>query len=70
MKNRKETCANKDEACLISSIEMAKATGNTYIDEESKSKKLREKKRLKMLSTFQNVTDGMMALADIRDGKV
>ncbi|CAM8915872.1 unnamed protein product [Rhodiola kirilowii] len=34
---------SEDEACLISSIEMAKTTGISCVDEESKLKKLRAK---------------------------
>ncbi|KAL9661047.1 hypothetical protein QQ045_025866 [Rhodiola kirilowii] len=60
---------SEDEACLISSIEMAKTTGISCVDEESKLKKMRAKKMLKRLSTIQDVADWLMALADIRDGK-
>ncbi|KAK3038143.1 hypothetical protein RJ639_029597 [Escallonia herrerae] len=59
----------EDEACLLSSIEIAKTRGISYGEEEGKLWKLREKKLMTKLSVVQDVADGLMALADIRDGK-
>lgn len=59
----------KDEACLLSSIEIMATRGDPTKIEEEKLRKLREKKLLKKLSVVQDVADGLMAVADIRDGK-
>ncbi|CAF1929947.1 hypothetical protein Bca4012_072719 [Brassica carinata] len=37
--------------------------------EEEKMKKLKEKKTLKVLSILQDLADGLMTIADLRDGK-
>ncbi|XP_044510047.1 peroxisomal membrane protein 11A-like [Mangifera indica] len=58
-----------EEACLASTIEIAITRGNGYREEEQKMKKLREKKLMKKLSIVQDLADGLMAVADIRDGK-
>lgn len=60
---------NQEELCLISSIEISETRGNKCVEEKMKLKKVREKMMLKRLSTIQDVADGLMALADIRDGK-
>ncbi|KAJ0024929.1 hypothetical protein Pint_08915 [Pistacia integerrima] len=59
----------EDEACLASTIEIAIARGNRFREEEQRMKKLREKKLMKKLSVVQDLADGLMALADLRDGK-
>ncbi|KAK5831755.1 peroxisomal membrane protein 11A [Gossypium arboreum] len=59
----------EDEACLNSSIEIAISRGVGRTEEEERRKKLREKKLMKQLSVVQDIADGLMALADIRDGK-
>ncbi|KAG2666571.1 hypothetical protein I3843_15G068100 [Carya illinoinensis] len=59
----------EDEACLESTIEIAVARGNGCLEEEQRLRKLREKKLMKKLSIVQDIADGLMALADIRDGK-
>ncbi|KAA8537664.1 hypothetical protein F0562_027346 [Nyssa sinensis] len=59
----------EDEACLESSIEIAATRGIGYGEEKEKVRKLREKKLMKKLSIVQDVADGLMAVADIRDGK-
>lgn len=59
----------EDEACVESSIEIAASRGINSKEEESKLRKLREKKLMKKLSVVQDLADGLMALADIRDGK-
>ncbi|GKV04802.1 hypothetical protein SLEP1_g16909 [Rubroshorea leprosula] len=55
--------------CLNASIEIAISRGIGYQEEETRMKKLREKKLMKTLSTVQDLADGLMALADIRNGK-
>ncbi|XVE69930.1 hypothetical protein DITRI_Ditri10aG0031000 [Diplodiscus trichospermus] len=60
---------NEDEACLDSSIEIAASRGVGCKEEEERKKKLREKKLMKQLSIVQDFADGLMALADIQDGK-
>ncbi|KAK9270119.1 hypothetical protein L1049_025693 [Liquidambar formosana] len=60
---------NEDEACLGSSIEIAYLKEIKCDEEEERMRKLREKKLLKKLSIVQDVADGLMAVADIRDGK-
>ncbi|KAL4334841.1 hypothetical protein GQ457_07G026100 [Hibiscus cannabinus] len=59
----------EDEACLNSSIEIALLGGVGCKEEEERRKKLRAKKVMKQLSVVQDFADGLMALADIRDGK-
>lgn len=58
----------EDEACLKASIEIAATRGNGHQEDEEKMKKLQAKKLLKNLSIVQDFADGLMALADIRDG--
>lgn len=69
LKTRDLKGISKDEACLLSSIEIMVTRGDSTKTEEEKLKKLREKKLLKKLSVVQDVADGLMAVADIRDGK-
>lgn len=59
----------EDEACLASTIEIAISRGDGYKEEEQRMKKLKAKKLMKKLSIVQDLADGLMALADIRDGK-
>ncbi|PWA92747.1 peroxisomal membrane protein 11A [Artemisia annua] len=61
----------KDEECLVSSIEIKSLRGEGEGEgvEVEKLRKLREKKMLKKLSVVQDVADGLMAVADVRDGK-
>ncbi|XP_057975528.1 peroxisomal membrane protein 11A [Malania oleifera] len=58
-----------DEACLVSTIEIATSRGLKHDEESKRLQKLKEKMLLKKLSIVQDVADGFMALADIRDGK-
>ncbi|GLT45870.1 hypothetical protein SLA2020_196700 [Shorea laevis] len=60
---------SQDEMCLNTSIDIAISRGIGYQEEETRMKKLREKKLMKRLSTVQYLADGLMALADIRNGK-
>ncbi|KAI3767224.1 hypothetical protein L2E82_17312 [Cichorium intybus] len=69
LKTRDLKGISKDEACLLSSIEIMVTRGDSTKTEEEKLKKLREKKLLKKLSVVQDVADALMAVADIRDGK-
>ncbi|KAI6688890.1 hypothetical protein NL676_025718 [Syzygium grande] len=59
----------EDEACVESSIEIAASRGIGCKEEELRLRKLREKKLMKKLSVVQDLADGLMALADIRDGE-
>ncbi|EXC07297.1 Peroxisomal membrane protein 11A [Morus notabilis] len=59
----------EDEACLESSIGIAITRGIGFKEENERLRKLREKKLMKRLSIVQDLADGLMALADIRDGK-
>ncbi|KAI6688892.1 hypothetical protein NL676_025720 [Syzygium grande] len=59
----------EDEACVESSIEIAASRGIDCTEEELRLRKLREKKLMKKLSVVQDLADGLMALADIRDGE-
>ncbi|KAF5740751.1 Peroxin 11A isoform 1 [Tripterygium wilfordii] len=59
----------EDEACLKSSIEIADMRGIGCEEEQVKLRKFRDKKLMKKLSIVQDFADGVMALADIRDGK-
>lgn len=59
----------KEEKCLVSSCEINVLRGEcSEKGEDEKMGKLREKKMLKRLSVVQDVADGLMAVADIRDG--
>ncbi|POO03146.1 Peroxisomal biogenesis factor [Trema orientale] len=59
----------EDEACLESSIGIAILRGIGFQEEKEKLRKVKERKSMKKLSIFQDLADGLMALADIRDGK-
>ena len=59
----------EDEACLETSIEISVVSGIGCNEEEQKLKKIKEKKVMKKLSIVQDFADGLMPLADIRDGK-
>lgn len=59
----------EDEACLESSIGIAITRGIGYKEENERLRKVREKKLMKKLSIVQDLADGLMALADIGDGK-
>ncbi|XP_055835992.1 peroxisomal membrane protein 11A [Solanum dulcamara] len=60
---------SEDEQCLLSTLELSMIRGIGYVEEEEKLRKLRLKKLLKRLSVIQDFADGLMALADISDGK-
>ncbi|KAL3845218.1 hypothetical protein ACJIZ3_002621 [Penstemon smallii] len=60
---------DEEERCLVSSIDLAVVRGIGCGEEQGKVMKLREKKVMKRLSVVQDFADGLMALADIRDGK-
>ncbi|KAB5568978.1 hypothetical protein DKX38_002771 [Salix brachista] len=60
---------SEEEACLESSIEVTVTRGVGCQEEEKRLWKLREKKLMKKLSIVQDFADGLMALADIRDGR-
>ncbi|CAN4093813.1 unnamed protein product [Withania somnifera] len=60
---------SEDEECLLSTIELSIIRGIAYAEEEEKLRKLKLKKLMKRLSVIQDFADGLMALADIRDGK-
>ncbi|KAL3514607.1 hypothetical protein ACH5RR_027324 [Cinchona calisaya] len=60
---------SEDEACLVSSIEISGVMGIGCAEELERLRKLKEKKVMKRISVVQDLADGLMALADIRDGK-
>ncbi|XP_057793934.1 peroxisomal membrane protein 11A [Salvia miltiorrhiza] len=57
-----------EERCTASSVDVAVVRGIKCVEEQEKLRKLREKKVMKRLSVVQDLADGLMALADIRDG--
>ncbi|KAF6166602.1 hypothetical protein GIB67_005464 [Kingdonia uniflora] len=57
------------EGRFEASVEIAMLRGDVYEKESKELGKLREKKLLKKLSIVQDFADGLMAFADIRDGK-
>ncbi|KAJ8772554.1 hypothetical protein K2173_027731 [Erythroxylum novogranatense] len=59
---------SEDETCLLSSIEVAVSRGNGRVEEESRLRKLKQKILMKKLSIVQDFADGLMAIADLRDG--
>ncbi|KAL2455611.1 Peroxisomal membrane protein 11A [Abeliophyllum distichum] len=69
LKARELRKISEDERCLMASIELAEVRGIGCGEEMEKLRKLREKKLMKKLSTIQDLADGLMALADIRDGE-
>lgn len=58
-----------DEEFLKSRIEVAIINGIGCPEEETKLRKLREKKLMKKLSLVQDLADGFMTLDDIMDGR-
>ncbi|RVX15257.1 Peroxisomal membrane protein 11A [Vitis vinifera] len=60
---------NEDESRLLSTIEISISRGLKYDEEAKKIQKMKEKRLMKRLSIVQDLADGLMALADIRDGK-
>lgn len=60
---------NEDESRLLSTIEISISRGLKYDEEAKRIQKLKEKRLMKRLSIVQDLADGLMALADIRDGK-
>jgi hypothetical protein len=60
---------SEDEVCLESSIGVTVTRGVGCQEGERRLWKLREKKLMKKLSIVQDFADGLMALADIRDGR-
>lgn len=69
LKSRDLKGISEDETCLVSSIQIGITRGDSTEIEEQRLNKLREKKLLKKLSLVQDLADGLMAVADIRDGK-
>ncbi|CAH8362802.1 unnamed protein product [Eruca vesicaria subsp. sativa] len=59
----------EEEVCIASTIEISVTRGIGYEGEEEKMRKLKEKKTLKMLSVLQDLADGLMTIADLRDGQ-
>ncbi|CAA7048073.1 unnamed protein product [Microthlaspi erraticum] len=59
----------EEETCVASTIEISVSRGISCDGEEEKMKKLKEKKTLKVLSILQDLADGLMTIADLRDGK-
>ncbi|KAL3505274.1 hypothetical protein ACH5RR_035115 [Cinchona calisaya] len=60
----------EDEDCLVSIIKLSGGVRESgCLEEVDKLRKLKEKKLMKRLSVVQDLADGLMALADIRDGK-
>ncbi|XP_021731644.1 peroxisomal membrane protein 11A-like [Chenopodium quinoa] len=55
--------------CLNSSVEIADVRDENCEEEREKLKVLRLKMMMKKMSILQDFADGLMALADIRDGK-
>ncbi|KAL3639221.1 Peroxisomal membrane protein 11A [Castilleja foliolosa] len=60
---------DEEERCLMSTIDLAVVRGIGCVEEQDKLTRLREKKMMKRLSVIQDLADGLMALADIRDGR-
>lgn len=60
---------DEDEECLRTSMEVSVMRGEKCGEMEERMRKLRDKKLMKRLSVVQDLADGLMALADIRDGK-
>lgn len=58
-----------EERCLVASIDLAVLRGIKCGEEQEKLRKLREKKMMKRLSVVQDLADGLMVFADIRDGR-
>ncbi|KAL8058963.1 hypothetical protein ABFX02_03G057000 [Erythranthe guttata] len=59
---------DEEERCLASTVDLTLLRGINGGDEMEKLKKLKEKKTMKRLSVVQDLADGLMAFADIRDG--
>ncbi|TKY57740.1 Peroxisomal membrane protein 11A [Spatholobus suberectus] len=59
----------EEEACLESSVEIARLRGVGCAEEEARLGKLREKKMMKRLSVVQDLADAVMAFDDMLDGK-
>lgn len=57
-----------EERCAASSVDVAVVRGIRCVEEREMLRKLREKKAMKRLSVVQDLADGIMAIADIRDG--
>lgn len=60
---------NEKMACLRSSIEIAVARGESCEEEREKERVVRQKIVMKKLSILQDLADGLMAVADIREGR-
>ncbi|XP_074365733.1 peroxisomal membrane protein 11A [Apium graveolens] len=69
LKIRELKRVGEDERCLVSSIRVSGLRGIGCEEDRMRLRKVREKKMLKRLSVVQDLADGLMALADIRDGK-
>ncbi|EYU45116.1 hypothetical protein MIMGU_mgv1a023225mg [Erythranthe guttata] len=59
---------DEEERCLASTVDLTLLRGINGGDEMEKLRKLKEKKTMKRLSVVQDLADGLMAFADIRDG--
>jgi len=59
---------SEEEKCLGSSVEITSLRGVGCVEEESRLRKLIEKKTMKRLSVVQDLADAVMALDDILDG--
>ncbi|KAL7155232.1 hypothetical protein ABFS83_03G061900 [Erythranthe nasuta] len=59
---------DEEERCLASTVDLTLLRGINGGDEIEKLRKLKEKKTMKRLSVVQDLADGLMAFADIRDG--
>lgn len=69
LKVRELRTLDAEEKCLMASIDLAMLRGIECGEEQGKLRKLREKKLMKRLSVVQDLADGLMSLADIRDGR-
>ncbi|GMH16236.1 hypothetical protein Nepgr_018077 [Nepenthes gracilis] len=60
---------NKEKACFDSNVEITAAKGAKCYAQVERERALGKKIVMKKLSIVQDLADGLMALADIRDGK-
>ncbi|KAL7117281.1 hypothetical protein ACP275_03G062200, partial [Erythranthe tilingii] len=59
---------DEEERCLASTVNLTLLRGINGGDEMEKLRKLKEKKTMKRFSVVQDLANGLMAFADIRDG--
>lgn len=69
LKVRELRTLDAEEKCLVASTDLAMLRGFAGEEAQEKLRKLREKKLMKRLSVVQDLADGLMSLADIRDGR-